>query len=307
MDVLVTGGHGYAGSVLLPKLKGHDVTNLDSQRFGKNGSLEGMVDIEEDLRSIPASLESYLINQDVVIHLAATSKEPTSLYDTKYCLDTNYCATKDLVKICKETDTRLIYACSTSVYFTYDLVDKPNFCQEEKTLNPISPYSITKYASEQTIRENLDDYVILRPGTHYGVSPRMRLDLVVNTMTKYAYDQGEIFYKEGIYRPLVDVETITDAYAEAVDSDQRGTYNVLDFNISLRDLAYQIADIVPTDVTIDAETVDVERNYRADESKFQKDFETHLRGEKFEDKVMEIWEWCQNHDITQDKFYNTQQ
>jgi len=147
MDVLITGGLGYAGSILIKKLldNGHSVTVIDNKRFGDDhiNEFEGGLDIiEKDVRDVESYKED-LDRADVVVHLAALSKEPTSLYNTKYCIDTNYLSTKKLVDYLKGKDKKFIYASSTSVYFTYDIVKEPEEYKEDKELNPISPYSIT--------------------------------------------------------------------------------------------------------------------------------------------------------------------
>ena len=298
MKILVIGGSGYMGSELVRALS--DVTVWDNLRFGNNLP-KGVKVVEEDIRDHSYALPLYIKEADVVIHLAATSKEPTSLYNTQYCIDTNYCATKDIVRYCKETGTKLIYASSCSVYFSYDIIKNPGLSKEDDVLNPISPYSITKYASEQCIREELDDYVILRPGTHYGVSPRMRLDLVVNAMMSSALTQGTIMYKKGIYRQLVDIQTMVQAYIQSFDL--QGTYNVFDFNVSLKDLAERVQQTAYAE--IEGVDTEVERNYRASREKMDKDFDIERR--PFGEALKEIREWVETHDTTKDKYYNARQ
>jgi nucleoside-diphosphate-sugar epimerase len=209
-----------------------------------------------------------------------------------------------LAQLAKEAGVgRFIYASSCSVYFTYDIVEDPEPKNEEADINPISTYSISKRASELTLQDLEDDdfeVVIFRPGTHYGWSPRLRLDLVVNTMTKSAFFDNEIQYLEDIYRPLVDVDSMAKIYEEGLTC-KPGIYNAFDFNTSLADLAQMIADIIPIEVEIKSNKVDVERNYKARSEKL-KEFAVCPR--PFEEAVLELWTYLQSHPEDKDIYYN---
>lgn len=170
--------------------------------------------------------------------------------------------------------------------------------KETDQLNPISPYSITKKASEEELGDNA---VILRKGTIFGVSPRMRFDLVVNAMTKTAFFNGKINYLKGIYRPLVSLETVTDTYVEALEKEN-GIYNVADFNISLGELADIIAKRVPKKVKVEGKEVKVERNYRADMTKFNQNF--HPNPQPLQEAVDQIWEFLENNPEDKPVYYN---
>jgi len=326
MKILITGGAGYVGSSLARHLldKGHEIAILDNFRFGE----EPIKEIKDKITIIHGDLREMsqremmdvplLKNTDAVIHLAATSKEPTSLYDNRYTLELNYFATKRLADACKEAGTKFIYASSCSVYFSYSLPKIPNLekeywkldkelplMREDDDLNPISPYSITKRASEEHLLSIADDKfkpVILRKGTIFGVSPRMRFDIVVNALVKTSFFNKEITVLKDIFRPLVDLKTVVLAYEKALTLDSTEIINILDFNISLTDLAEKVAKILPINPKINVKEVSVERNYRASGAKML-DLDFKPVGD-FEKSVKEIWNFLKKNPEDKKIYYN---
>ena len=329
MTILISGGAGYVGSALARKLlkEGHEVAILEKFRFGE----DSIADIRDKITVIHGDLVAMsqqdmmdvplLANTDAVIHLAAMSKEPSSTYNNRYALELNYFVTKRLADACKAAGTKFIYASSCSVYFSYDLPEIPNigksywklnkelpFRKEDDPLNPISPYSITKRASEEYLLSIADDKfkpVMLRKGTIFGVSPRMRFDLVVNALTKTAFFDKKMTILKGIYRPLVSLDTVVLAYTRALELDTTEIINISDFNISLEELAEKINKILPVDSEITVKDVRVERNYRASDEKMkQLGFE---QLDNLEEEVMKIWNFLKENPQDKPIYYNASQ
>lgn len=320
MKILITGGAGYVGSELARYLlkKRHEIVILDNFRFGE----EPIKDIKDKITIIRGDLREIqdfsLKGIDAVIHLAATSKEPTALYNDKYTLELNYFATKRLADACKEAGIKFIYASSCSVYFSYALPKIPDvkkeywklnkelpLKKETDILNPISPYSISKRASEEHLLEIADDKfhpIILRKGTIFGLSSRMRFDLVVNALVKTIFFDNKVTILKGIYRPLVDLQTVLRAYEKALTIESTEIINILDFNIKLIDLANKIADVLQINPEITIKEVEVERNYRADGEKMKKFGIKPVR--PFKEAVKEIWEFLKKDPIDKPIYYN---
>ncbi|HUW44059.1 MAG TPA: SDR family oxidoreductase, partial [Bacillota bacterium] len=217
--VLVTGGAGYAGSVLVPKLleRGYNVRVLDLMMFGSQGldPVKNRCEIMEgDIRD-SRLVEKCLEGVDSVIHLAAISNDPCSELDHELTKQVNYDATENLVNLAKEKKiTRFIFASSSSVY---GIKKEPNVT-EDLFLEPLTIYSKTKAMAEEFIKKNSDDNfaaVNIRPATICGYSPRMRLDLAVNILTEHAINKGRITVFGGEQkRPNIHIEDITDYYAD---------------------------------------------------------------------------------------------
>lgn len=215
--ILVTGGAGYIGSVLVPKLIKRDskVRLFDQFYFG-DGHLRnlgnGLESIKGDIANPP---EKLLDNIDTVIHLAALSNDPMANFAPKLNLEVNTEATATLAKLAKQRGVkRFIFASSCSVYHQNLRNTRLNI--ESSSVNPREHYSRSKYLAEKAILPLADDdftLAILRKATVVGYSPRLRFDLVVNAMVKTALTAGKIIVYDGSqYRPLIDVRDVADAY-----------------------------------------------------------------------------------------------
>jgi nucleoside-diphosphate-sugar epimerase len=250
--VLITGGAGYIGTVLTGRLleRGYNVRLLDRLYWGE-GPLEayrGRIELEvADVRDIPPST---LDGVDGVIHLAGLSNDPTAEYDPEANWQMNAVATETLGNACVERGIeRIVFASSCSLYDGLP----PGMHDESAAIAPRGAYATSKHYGEEALLGLIDRGlcpVILRNGTVYGFSRRMRYDLVVNTFVKDALLEERLLLHGGgwMWRPLVDVRDVSDAMIaafEAPDQLVRGeVFNVLHSNYQIRELAMLVAGSV---------------------------------------------------------------
>lgn len=219
--ILVTGGAGYVGSVLVPKLiaNGYEVKILDLYIYGKE-SLKScrqnplLQEIKGDIRDIRAVKEA-VKGIDAVIHLACISNDPSAELDTQLTKSINQDAFVPLLKASKSAGVeRFIFASSSSVY---GISDDPNVRETHKRV-PVSEYNKTKaYCEDQLSSYYSDEFCIVtvRPATVCGYSPRLRLDLTVNILTNHAFHKNEITVFGGDqYRPNLHIEDMSDLYVQ---------------------------------------------------------------------------------------------
>lgn len=221
--VLLTGGAGYIGAVLLKKLldKGYNVRVFDSFLFGRT-AIKPYVDkieiIEGDIRRIT---KKALIDVYAVVHQAGLSNDPMAEYDPQANHGINTLGTIRLATLCKEAGIkRFTFASSASIY-NRGILKRTKVQKEDGIVKPKAAYSVSKYKAEIELLKIADDKfapIIFRQGTVYGFSPRMRYDLVVNTMLKTALQEGKIYvFCGGVqWRPLVDVEDVACAHIKAI-------------------------------------------------------------------------------------------
>ena len=261
--ILVTGGAGYIGSALVPKLlaRGYDVRVFDKLIFGDFG-LEDVKDKIEIIQGDVTDPDSRIMDGVYgVVHLAGFSTEPTAYFNPRHTDQVNHLGTEKIARLAKEAGVeRFAFASTCSVYFTYDTPLVPEAHTEEEVVNCISPYSITKRAAEEALKELTDSNfrpTILRKGTIYGFSPKMRYDLVVNSFTKDAFSKKRITVHAGgeVYRPMLDLDLATDAYVAAMElpiEEVSGTFNVVnpDGNWRIGDLADEFKKIIETNENI---------------------------------------------------------
>jgi nucleoside-diphosphate-sugar epimerase len=243
--VLVVGGAGYLGSVLTGKLlrRGFRVRVLDSFIYGRRSldllsSDKNLEVIEGDLRNIHTCVSS-LAETDAVILLAAIVGDPASKARPTETIETNVLAAQALASASKlHHINRFLYASTCSVYGIGG-----KMLDEEAPLNPVSLYARTKIESEKIILSMGDEYfspTILRMGTLYGYSPRMRFDLVVNTMSMKSFVDGEIkVYGGKQWRPLLGVDDAAEVYVRCLDINPQDVGNKV-FNVGSDNQNYQI-------------------------------------------------------------------
>ncbi|MBI2374932.1 MAG: NAD-dependent epimerase/dehydratase family protein [Deltaproteobacteria bacterium] len=246
--ILVTGGAGYIGSILVPKLLelGHRVRVFDAFCFGE----EGLSSVREsprlelvrgDVRD-PAAVESALRGVDHVIHLAAIANDPCSELDPELTRAVNGEAAERLMRFAKAAGVRrFLYASSASVYGIKDTED----VTEDLPLEPITVYAETKVQGERVLASLVDDEfvgVAVRAATVCGYSPRLRLDLTINILTHAALTKREILVFGGNQmRPNVHVQDLAGFYIGLLDQPAekvRGrAFNVVQSNASVMGLA----------------------------------------------------------------------
>jgi nucleoside-diphosphate-sugar epimerase len=250
--LLVAGGAGYIGCVLVPRLlaRGYKVRVLDRLYFGEGGLAQVRDKIEvviADVRDIP---DGALDGVDGVINLSGLSNDPTAEFDPEANWQMNAIATETLGQMCvKRGIERYVFASSCSLYDGMP----PGMHDETAAIQPRAAYATSKRYGEEALLKLADEGlcpVLLRNGTVYGWSPRMRFDLVVNTFVKDALLTGKLQLHGGgwMWRPLADVRDVSDAMIAAYEAPAekvRGEiFNVLHSNYQIRELAMLVAGSV---------------------------------------------------------------
>lgn len=256
--VLITGGAGYVGIILTKKLleRGYKVRVLDQLIYGKE-SLKEVITHTNFSLEVGVVEDKYIVEKclkdvDAVIHLAGLSNDPSCELDAKLTKKANIDSTKILLKLSKEKGVkRFINASSCSVYgYTGEKI-----VNEESPLNPLTEYAKSKVKSEELcLSESNENFVTvsLRKSTVYGPSPRMRFDLVVNTMTGMVMSEGKIIINGGEqWRPFLHVNDAADAYVFMLEAPKEKIngkiFNVgsNEQNFKIMDIANKIAKIIP--------------------------------------------------------------
>jgi len=326
MRVLVTGGAGYIGNYVVEELleHGHDVRVIDNFLFGDD-ALQPFEDHENlelregDIRHIE-DLSYAMEDRDAVIHLAGIVGDPACSVNEQATQAVNVEATKALVEVCKLHDVqRLLFASTCSVYGASELME----LDEGSFLNPLSLYAESKIDSEEIILHATHDMfsdnditpTILRLGTIFGWSRRMRFDLVVNLLTAKAVLEDDIPVFGGEqYRPLVHVADAASAFVAALEAPEE-TVNHQIFNVGDNDLNYQIKEVgrIVEEQIDGAEVRFVE--HKEDERTYRVSFDkvNHVLGWETErtiaDGVEEIAGWMEEEGITEyedDEFRNSE-
>ena len=308
--ILVTGGAGYIGSVLVRKLleRGYQVRVLDKLIFGPQSLADVKDKIELVVGDIRRVAVAVLDDVDAVIHLAGFSTDPTSQYDPRLTDMVNHIATEKLAKVARQKGIkRFVYASSCSVYFTLTTPLEPPQYKETDIINPISAYSLAKRCSEQVLwGMTNEDFqpTILRKGTLYGLSPRMRYDLVFNSLVKDAYYKRVMTVDAGgaIWRPMIDIQDAVAAYIQCLELPLKRVggkiFNVCDQNWSIGDLARYIQKTIRRKkgmkVNLDIKPFGQTRNYKADNTLFKKTF-NFSPTRTMDDALFELWDYLKRH------------
>ncbi|MBI2216439.1 MAG: SDR family oxidoreductase [Candidatus Rokubacteria bacterium] len=278
MRVLVTGHNGYIGSVLVPLLQqaGHDAVGLDSRLFAACTFGAGGREIPSltiDLRDVQAR---HLAGFDAIAHLAGLSNDPLGDLSPDVTYEINHRASVRLARLAKRVGVRrFVHSSSCSIYGAAG----DDVLTEEASFNPVTPYGISKVRVEEDVSRLADRHfspTFLRNATAYGVSPRLRGDLVVNNLVGYAVTTGEVFLKsDGTpWRPLVHIEDIARAFVAVLEAPQERVHNEA-FNVGRTEENYRIREVAELVETVvpgarvrlaDSAGPDL-RNYRVDCSK----------------------------------------
>ena len=313
MKVLVTGHRGYIGTVMVPMLlkEGFEVVGMDTDlyRFCTYGETPVAIpSIEKDVRDVTADdVKGF----DAIVHLAALSNDPLGNINPDLTYDINYHASVRMAEAGREAGVRrFIFASSCSMYGKAgeDVLD------ETASFNPVTAYAKSKVLVERDVAEmTADDFspTFMRNATAYGVSPRIRFDLVINNLVAWAMTTGRILMKsDGTpWRPLVHIEDISQAVICALKAPREVVHNLAvnvgnnDENYQMRELAQFVKETVPgceIDYADDASSD--ERSYRVNFDKIRRvfpDFETTWTARQ---GVEQCYESYRKHGLNKDDY-----
>jgi nucleoside-diphosphate-sugar epimerase len=314
MKVLVTGHRGYIGSVMVPVLleAGHEVVGLDAGLY-EACSFEDrrrqVAGVRLDIRDVgPRHLEGF----EAVIHLAALSNDPLGDLHPQLTHDINHAASVRLAMVARQAGAeRFLFASSCSLYGA-NRGDDP--LTEEAPFNPVTPYGEAKFLVERDVAQLATSSfspVFFRNATAYGVSPALRVDIMVNNLVGHAVTTGEVLLKSdgSPWRPLVHVEDICWAFEAALAVDRRRTHNqafnvgLSEENFQVREVADMVESVVPGSRIEYAEGASADaRDYRVDFGKIQRvlpEFRPRWTVRKGVEELCEAYQW---HGLTADEF-----
>jgi len=224
--------------------KAHEVVGLDSDLFERctfGDGIQNIPELKKDIRDVEvADLDGF----DAVIHLAGLSNDPLGDLNPELTYEINHAASVRLASLAKEAGvTRFIFSSSCSNYGA----GGENFLNEESQFNPVTPYGISKVRVEQDVAKLADSNfspTFLRNATAYGVSPRLRFDLVLNNLVAWAFTTGRVYIKsDGTpWRPIVHIEDISRAFIAVLHAPREVVHNQA-FNVGRNDDNYRIREL----------------------------------------------------------------
>ena len=315
----MTGGAGYVGAVLVPKLlkAGYQVKVLDLYIYGDDvlSSVKGhpgLTEIKGDMRDV-ALLEKIIPGTDAVIHLACISNDPSFELNPDLGKSINYDAFIPLVGISKKNKVqRFIYASSSSVYGVKEV---ENVTEDMERL-PLTDYSKFKALCEDyLLGQQSDDFtaLILRPATVCGYSPRQRMDLTVNILTNHGYHNRKIRVFGGSQkRPNIHIEDITDLYVKCLQYPKEKiagkTFNAGYENHTVSQIAKMVKDVIgDPNIVIATEPTDDNRSYHVSSEKIKKELgfvPVHTIEDAVKDLVVAFKQGKLPQSMTDDRYFN---
>ena len=279
MKILITGGAGYVGSELVPSLikKNHEITVLDLMIYGEEvlEKSKNLTIFKGDIRD-KELLKKILPSQDMIIHLACISNDPSYELNPSLGKSINLDAFEPLVKISKESKVkRFIYASSSSVY---GIKNEKNVT-EDMSLEPLTDYSKFKGECEKILLDYGDKNfcpVVIRPATVCGFSKRQRLDVVVNILTNLAFHKRRITVFGGDQlRPNLHIKDMIRAYEHLIELPSEKVfgkiYNVGIENHKVKELARFVKDEIGEDIKIETKNTNDNRSYHISSEKIKKE------------------------------------
>jgi nucleoside-diphosphate-sugar epimerase len=249
VKILLTGNNGYIGSVLTNELlkKKYEIVGLDTNYFYDCSlnkiNLQITKQIKKDIRNIS---EDDLEKIDIVIHLAGLANDPLGEFDPKLTEDINFISAVKLAKMSKNKSVkRFIYASSQSMY---GVSKEDNELEEDMSKkNPVTAYARTKWQAEQAISELNDanfTVVMFRPSTVFGASPRLRCDIVYNSLVACAFTTGkiEILSDGSPWRPVIHVKDLCNAFISGIEAP-RELVSGQSFNVGIKNGNYTVKEL----------------------------------------------------------------
>lgn len=314
MRVLVTGHDGNIGTVLVPMLRdaGHEVAGLDcflfeGCEFGEQPAGPDEV-LRLDVRDVRAA---QLRGFDAVIHLAAISNDPLGDLNPQCTYNVNHLASVRLAEQAKAAGvSRFLFSSSCSLYGAQG----DAAVTEDGSFNPVTAYGESKVFVERGVSQLVDDAftpTYLRNATAFGLSPRLRTDLVVNNLTAYAYTTGKVALQSdgSAWRPLVHIADISRAFIAALEAPRAAVHNRA-FNVGqdsenyhIREVAEIVADVVPgSEVTLVEGAEPDTRSYRVDFSRIRAELPAFEPQWTVRAGVEELYEAYRRHELGATQF-----